>query len=223
MRAAVASGVPGLDRSRSCGNGRVGPRRHRTVIDRSWRRHPAVARSSSGADARRLSATGGHGMHRGRRLISLAGTIAAIATSPLRGHGRSRRIADGRPRLRQQQHRRPEHDRRLRSPRRRFADARSPGSPFDAGGAGTGAPFGSAGGLQETADGRYLLATDPASNEISVLRIKPNGGAAARRGRGLERDDARRASPSTAASCTSPTAAPAAATTPASGSTPAAT
>jgi len=50
------------------------------------------------------------------------------------------------------------------------------GSPFDAGGAGTGAPFGSAGGLQETADGRYLLATDPASNQISVLRIKPNGG-----------------------------------------------
>ncbi len=50
-----------------------------------------------------------------------------------------------------------------------------PGSPFDAGGAGTGTPFGSAGGLQETADGRYLLATDPASNDISVLRIKPNG------------------------------------------------
>src|SRR5262245_50256818 len=45
------------------------------------------------------------------------------------------------------------------------------GSPFDAGGAGTGAAFGSAGGLQETADGRYILATDPASNEISVLRI----------------------------------------------------
>ena len=51
-----------------------------------------------------------------------------------------------------------------------------PGSPFDAGGAGTGAPFGSAGGLQETADGRYLFATDPASNQVSVLRIKPNGG-----------------------------------------------
>src|SRR5262249_60159210 len=50
-----------------------------------------------------------------------------------------------------------------------------PGSPFDAGGAGTGAPFGSAGGLQETADGRYLLATDPASNQISVLRIRPAG------------------------------------------------
>lgn len=49
------------------------------------------------------------------------------------------------------------------------------GSPFDAGGAGTGTPFGSAGGLQESADGRYLLATDPASNDISVLRIKPNG------------------------------------------------
>ncbi len=50
-----------------------------------------------------------------------------------------------------------------------------PGSPFDAGGAGTGTAFGSAGGLQESTDGRYLLATDPASNEISVLRIKPNG------------------------------------------------
>jgi 6-phosphogluconolactonase len=50
-----------------------------------------------------------------------------------------------------------------------------PGSPFKAGGAGTGAAYGSAGGLQETADGRYLLATDPGSNEISVLRIRPNG------------------------------------------------
>ena len=50
-----------------------------------------------------------------------------------------------------------------------------PGSPFDAGGAGTGSAFGSAGGLQETTDGRYLLATDPGSDEISVLRIKPNG------------------------------------------------
>jgi 6-phosphogluconolactonase len=49
------------------------------------------------------------------------------------------------------------------------------GSPFNAGGAGTGAPFGSAGGLQETPDGRYLLATDPGSDEISVLRILPNG------------------------------------------------
>ena len=49
------------------------------------------------------------------------------------------------------------------------------GSPFNAGGAGTGAPFGSAGGLQETANGRYLLATDPGSDEISVLRILPNG------------------------------------------------
>ena len=50
-----------------------------------------------------------------------------------------------------------------------------PGSPFAAGGAGTGSPFGSAGGLQETADGRYLLANDPGSDQISVLRIRPNG------------------------------------------------
>ena len=50
-----------------------------------------------------------------------------------------------------------------------------PGSPFAAGGAGTGAPFGSAGGLQRSSDGRYLLATDPGSDQLSVLRIKPNG------------------------------------------------
>lgn len=49
------------------------------------------------------------------------------------------------------------------------------GSPFNAGGAGTGAPFGSAGGLQETADGRFLLATDPGSDQISVLRIREDG------------------------------------------------
>jgi 6-phosphogluconolactonase (cycloisomerase 2 family) len=49
------------------------------------------------------------------------------------------------------------------------------GSPFDTGGAGTGAAFGSAGGLQETADGRYILATNPASNDVSVLRIKHDG------------------------------------------------
>jgi 6-phosphogluconolactonase len=49
------------------------------------------------------------------------------------------------------------------------------GSPFSAGGAGTGAPFGSAGGLQRSGDGRYLLATDPGSNEISVLRVKADG------------------------------------------------
>jgi len=49
------------------------------------------------------------------------------------------------------------------------------GSPFDAGGAGTGQPFGSAGGLQRSSDGRYLLATDPGSNQISVLKIKPDG------------------------------------------------
>ena len=49
------------------------------------------------------------------------------------------------------------------------------GSPFVAGGAGTGLPFGSAGGLQRSSDGRFLLATDPASNQISVLKIKSDG------------------------------------------------
>jgi 6-phosphogluconolactonase (cycloisomerase 2 family) len=50
-----------------------------------------------------------------------------------------------------------------------------PGSPFAAGGAGSGAPVASQGSLQRSADGRYLLATDQASNEISVLRIRFDG------------------------------------------------
>ena len=50
-----------------------------------------------------------------------------------------------------------------------------PGSPFAAGGAGSGAPVASQGSLQQTADGRFLLATDQASNQISVLRIRADG------------------------------------------------
>ncbi len=51
----------------------------------------------------------------------------------------------------------------------------SPGSPFPAGGAGTGTGIGSQGALQETAHGRYLLAVDAGSNQISVLRIGSDG------------------------------------------------
>jgi streptogramin lyase len=50
-----------------------------------------------------------------------------------------------------------------------------PGSPFAAGGAGTGKGTGSQGALQQSSDGRYLLAVDAGSNQISVLRIKPDG------------------------------------------------
>src|SRR5258708_24235096 len=50
-----------------------------------------------------------------------------------------------------------------------------PGSPFAAGGAGTGTIVGSQGALQISTDGRFLLAADAGSNEISVLRIRPNG------------------------------------------------
>jgi 6-phosphogluconolactonase (cycloisomerase 2 family) len=49
------------------------------------------------------------------------------------------------------------------------------GSPFQAGGAGTGTAVGSQGSLQVTADGRYLLVADAGSNEISVLRIRRDG------------------------------------------------
>jgi len=49
------------------------------------------------------------------------------------------------------------------------------GSPFAAGGAGTGTGIGSQGALQITSDGKYLLAVDAGSNQISVLRIKNDG------------------------------------------------
>jgi 6-phosphogluconolactonase len=49
------------------------------------------------------------------------------------------------------------------------------GSPFPTGGAGTGTPIGSAGAIQFSADGQFVLAVDPASNDISVLRVKPDG------------------------------------------------
>ncbi len=49
------------------------------------------------------------------------------------------------------------------------------GSPFAAGGAGTGAGLASQGALQISADGRFLIATDAGSNQISVLRIKLDG------------------------------------------------
>jgi hypothetical protein len=50
-----------------------------------------------------------------------------------------------------------------------------PGSPFVAGGVGTGKGIASQGALQLSADGRYLLAVDAGSNQISVLRIRPDG------------------------------------------------
>ena len=50
-----------------------------------------------------------------------------------------------------------------------------PGSPFAAGGAGAGTIIGTQGALQLSSDGQYLLAVDAGSNQISVLRIEPDG------------------------------------------------
>jgi len=49
------------------------------------------------------------------------------------------------------------------------------GSPFSAGGAGTGTIVGSQGSIQTTADGRWLLAVDAGSDQISVLAIDDDG------------------------------------------------
>jgi 6-phosphogluconolactonase len=49
------------------------------------------------------------------------------------------------------------------------------GSPFAAGGAGTGAGLASQGAIQITPDGRFLIAVDAGSNQVSVLRIHFDG------------------------------------------------
>lgn len=50
-----------------------------------------------------------------------------------------------------------------------------PSSPFFAGGSGTGSSIPSQGAIQISSDGRYVLAVDAGSNQISVLRIRPDG------------------------------------------------
>ena len=50
-----------------------------------------------------------------------------------------------------------------------------PGSPFAAGGAGLGAGIASQGAIRTADDGKYLLAADAGSNQVSVLRIGADG------------------------------------------------
>jgi 6-phosphogluconolactonase len=50
-----------------------------------------------------------------------------------------------------------------------------PGSPFAAGGVGLGTGLASQGAIQATPDGRYLLAVDAGSNQVSVLRVTAGG------------------------------------------------
>jgi 6-phosphogluconolactonase (cycloisomerase 2 family) len=49
------------------------------------------------------------------------------------------------------------------------------GSPFSAGGAGTGTIVGSQGSVQATSDGKFVLAADAGSNQISVLAVAGDG------------------------------------------------
>jgi len=49
------------------------------------------------------------------------------------------------------------------------------GSPFVAGGTGTGSGMASQGALQFSADGRFLIAVDAGSNQVSVLRVHRDG------------------------------------------------
>lgn len=49
------------------------------------------------------------------------------------------------------------------------------GSPFAIGGAGSGDGLGSQGAIQASADGRYLVAVDAGSSQLSVLRVRRDG------------------------------------------------
>src|SRR5271163_1815079 len=51
----------------------------------------------------------------------------------------------------------------------------TPGSPFAAGGAGLGTGLGSQGAIQIADNGRFVLAVDAGSNQISVLQTNPDG------------------------------------------------
>ena len=46
-----------------------------------------------------------------------------------------------------------------------------PGSPFKAGGAGSGSGLASQGAIQVSSDGRYVLAVDAGSNDVSVREL----------------------------------------------------
>jgi 6-phosphogluconolactonase len=50
-----------------------------------------------------------------------------------------------------------------------------PDSPFATGGAGTGAGIGSQGSLQTAFDGRYVIAVDAGSDQVSVLAVRRDG------------------------------------------------
>src|SRR5437763_14810079 len=50
-----------------------------------------------------------------------------------------------------------------------------PDSPFATGGGGTGSGIGSQGALQSADHGRYLLAVNAGSNQVSVLRVGNDG------------------------------------------------
>ncbi|MBO0835783.1 MAG: hypothetical protein J2P28_09715, partial [Actinobacteria bacterium] len=50
-----------------------------------------------------------------------------------------------------------------------------PGSPFNAGGAGSGSGLASQGALQMAAGGRFLIAADAGSNQLSVLLVRHDG------------------------------------------------
>ena len=51
----------------------------------------------------------------------------------------------------------------------------TPGSPFAAGGAGLAKGLGSQGAIQTAGNGRFVLAVDAGSNQVSVLRTNPDG------------------------------------------------
>jgi hypothetical protein len=159
MVSATSGGIDAADRTR------LGRRKEQQMKFASHRRGRTAARAR---DARRQAR---HVLRRGRAGALMLGLAAAAAiavpasasASPVVGHvyvndntkgtntiGAFDRHADG---------------------------SLTPvaGSAFAAGGAGTGAGLASQGAIQITPDGRFLIAVDAGSNQISVLRIHFDG------------------------------------------------
>ena len=114
-------------------------------------------------------------MHRGRRLITLAGAIAAIATTLSVGT-----VAAAGPRTvgHVYVNNNSSGQNTIAAFDRHADGSLTPiaGSPFTPAARARALRTARPAACSGAADGRYLLATDPASNQISVLRIKPNGG-----------------------------------------------
>src|SRR5947207_4243253 len=150
---------------------------HRDNISAAGRRRPDPASPEEGHQMKSMSRQAAHSLKRGRSGAVVFGlaAFAAVAvpasasasasadTSPVVGHVYVNDNTKGTNTIGAFDR----HADRTLTP--------EAGSPFAAGGAGTGSGLASQGALQLSADGRFLVAVEAGRNHISVLRITDHG------------------------------------------------